>query len=374
MQDARLVPVVCGAPRPRDGPTPVCVLPEVAYRQWTLSLPRALCFRAAKDTSLLRTVERELVRAIFRWQRRRAKALGMTERLSGGAVAFVQLFNSQLQLQPHLHLLVPEGMFGADFVALPPPGEDEVHSVLSRVLSRLERVLSGDDGTTWAEDALEALQKDAAQLRFHLEGGEVRRRRGRRVAVERGFSLHADTHVHANDRAGLARLARYGARGPIAESRLARREDGTYTYRTKRGGSLTLTAEPLVSRLLCLIPPRGMHLTRYHGVLSSHAAARAQWAPEPLPADALAAEPTPHGKTEPAGRAERKRPRLDWATLHARTWAVDVWRCPCGGRRKVVAVVTSRRTAEVVLKNMGRFKATPPLPAACGPPQHALAL
>lgn len=43
--------------------------------------------------------------------------------------------------------------------------------------------------------------------------------------------------------------------------------------------------------------------------------------------------------------APMKRPRLDWATLHARTWGTDVWRCPCGGRRKVVAVVTSRRPA-----------------------------
>jgi hypothetical protein len=41
-------------------------------------------------------------------------------------------------------------------------------------------------------------------------------------------------------------LARYGARGAIAESRLGRREDGKYTYPTKKGVTLVLTAEQLV--------------------------------------------------------------------------------------------------------------------------------
>jgi hypothetical protein len=83
-----------------------------------------------------------------------------------------------------------------------------------------------------------------------------------------GFSLHADTWVHANDRQGLARLVRYGARGPVAESRLTRREDGRLAYETKKGVTLVLTAEQLVRRLVALIPPRGLHLTNFHGALA----------------------------------------------------------------------------------------------------------
>ncbi|MCA2979121.1 MAG: transposase [Myxococcaceae bacterium] len=46
------------------------------------------------------------------------------------------------------------------------------------------------------------------------------RPRKRRGAVARGFSVHADTAVHGNDRDGLERLARSRSRGPISESRL----------------------------------------------------------------------------------------------------------------------------------------------------------
>ena len=58
----------------------------------------------------------------------------------------------------------------------------------------------------------------------------------------KGFRLHADTAVHANDRQGLERLCRYGSRGPLAEQRLSPRDDGRYEYRTKRGATLVLTA------------------------------------------------------------------------------------------------------------------------------------
>ena len=65
---------------------------------------------------------------------------------------------------------------------------------------------------------------------------------------------------------------------------------------------------------------------------------------------------------------------LDWATLHARTWGVDVWRCPCGGKRKVTAIVTSRRVAEEILRNLGLLPPSSPRPDALpqAPPQLEL--
>jgi Putative transposase len=49
-----------------------------------------------------------------------------------------------------------------------------------------------------------------------------------------GFSLHANTHLHANDRQRLERLCRYEARGALALERLSRAEDGRIAYRMKR--------------------------------------------------------------------------------------------------------------------------------------------
>ena len=48
-----------------------------------------------------------------------------------------------------------------------------------------------------------------------------------------GFSLHANTHLHANDRQGLERLCRYGARGTLALERLSARQE-TRKERTTR--------------------------------------------------------------------------------------------------------------------------------------------
>jgi len=366
----------CAARRAHQAAAHLCeVLPEVGYRQWTLALPRALNFAVVKEVKLLRRVERELVRAIFRWQRRRARELGREGKLLAGAVSFVQLFNGQLALQPHLHLLVPEGLFGQGvFAALPPPAKEEVESVLSRMLRRLRPAFEAFEAPV-SDDGLEALQQQGAQLRLSIDERPVGERKGRRLAVGMGFSLHADTQVHAHDRAGVARLARYGARGPIAESRLSRRDDGQYAYQTKKGVALVLTAQQLVRRLCWLIVPPRLHLTNFHGLFASHASARAAV----LPAAVGQKEGTAAEKSRPAPVPARfevkaKTPRLDWATLYARTWGIDVWTCRCGGKRKVLSVVSSQRAAEEMLQRLGLLESRPPPPPAQPPPQLVLAV
>jgi hypothetical protein len=357
-------------------------LPRVAFRQWTLSLPGALRWPLVKDSRLLRAVERSLVRAIFRWQRRRAKGLGATGPLRCGAVCFVQMFGSALQLTPHLHLLVPEGVWAAEeWVALPPPSQDDVEAVLARAVERLVPLFEGCQAP-WPEDDFEVLQAQGAQLKLLLPEEPTPGRKGR-LAVAHGLSLHADTWVAANDRQGLARLCRYGARGPIAESRLSRRDDGRYAYETKKGVTLVMTAGQLVRRLLWLIPPRGLHLTNFHGVFASPATARSSVllpVPEESRAEQEAGVDGAKVQASAAPQAledkplRRKRPRVDWAALQRHTFGCDVWQCPCGGRRRVVAVVTSERAAEEILRNLGLWKDRVPLPAAQGPPQRELVL
>jgi len=184
------------------------------------------------------------------------------------------------------------------------------------------------------------------------------------------LSLHADTAVQANDRQGLETLCRYGARGALALARLRRLEDGRYEYRTKRGGTLLMTAPALLKRLLLLVPPRGLHLTRFHGVFAPNASLR--------PAVALPRVDTVTipGTCAPlsAGPRPARRPLLDWAALQQRTFGDDVFRCACGGTRKVVAVVTHPRTAEEVLSNLGLLPPRSPLPPSQAPPQLSLDL
>ena len=96
----------------------------------------------------------------------------------------------------------------------------------------------------------------------------TRREKRRRCAFLEGFSLHANTWVHENDRDNLEKLCRYGARGPLALERLSRREDGKLDYRLKRplpGGATTLVMTPvqLLKRLVALVVKPNVHLTRF---------------------------------------------------------------------------------------------------------------
>ncbi|MCC6333520.1 MAG: transposase [Myxococcales bacterium] len=122
-------------------------------------------------------------------------------------------------------------MADGEGVPLPPPSDDEVTAVLHRVLRQAQQAWADLD-EAWPDDEYEALQAHALQRPLDLEL-PASSRRTRRVAVAHGFSLHADTAVHGNDRQGLERLCRYAARGPIAECRLTRLDDGRYQYTPK---------------------------------------------------------------------------------------------------------------------------------------------
>ncbi len=318
---------------------------------------------------------RRLVRAVWRWQRAEARRLGGPRGLRGGAVAFSQLFGSALQLTPHLHVLIPEGLWtGNSFVPLPPPRAEDVAGVLERLVRQLARDLQALE-VPWPEEAVEALQLQAVQHRLPLpEPAACSARRQPRLAVREGFRLHADTAVHAHDRQGLERLCRYGSRGPLAEQRLSLLEDGRYGYRTKRGPTLILTGAELVKRLVALVPAGSRHLTSFHGVF----APRARLRPSLIPPAEEPAPSAPVLSTSPPWRATAavspRRPRLDWATLQRRTFGVDVWRCLCGGTRTVLAVVTSPRAAEEVLRNLGLLGPRALRPSGPGPPQLSLAV
>jgi hypothetical protein len=83
-----------------------CVFPEVPVRQWVLSVPYALRYRLAYDSSLVRDVLQIFVRTIFASIRRKAGIPATNRQARCGAVAFIQRFSDALNLDPHFHLLV----------------------------------------------------------------------------------------------------------------------------------------------------------------------------------------------------------------------------------------------------------------------------
>jgi hypothetical protein len=150
--------------------------------------------------------------------------------------------------------------------------------------------------------------------------------------------LHANTHLHANDRQGLERLCRYGARGALALERLSRAEDGRIAYRMKRplpDGTthLLFTGLELLRRVASLVPAPRANLTRFHGVFAPGAKLRPFLAP---PAEETSAGSEAAAKQE---RMKQRTPRVDWAELLKRTFDFDVFACMrCGGRLKGLGV------------------------------------
>jgi len=240
-----------------------------------------------KDAGLLSDVLTVFLRAVFALQRRRARRQGI-QRGQAGAVSFIQFFGSALQVTPHFHSLVPDGVFvpregGVCFEALPPPTQDEVERLLRVVYLRVLRLLEkrGALPAQGPEDALRAYQAHSLQQRLRWTELDVRPppRKQPRCALLEGFSLHANTHLHANDRQGLERLCRYGARGALALERLSRAEDGRIAWRMKRplpDGTTHLLFSGLefLRRVASLVPPPRANLTRFHGVFAPGAKVR----------------------------------------------------------------------------------------------------
>jgi hypothetical protein len=186
-------------------------------------------------------------------------------------------------------------------------------------------------------------------------------------ASQDGFTLHAATRAGAMDAVGREALCKYVLRPPIAQERVTHGPDGLVRITLKRpfaDGTVAVDMDPLslLSRLATAVPPPRLHTVRYAGVLAPASKLRAKIVPRP----AVAAEGTAEAE-EPAKRAgARYRP---WAELLKRCFAIDVLACPrCGGRMRLVALVTEAASVRRFLRGLGESTDAPARAPARGPP------
>ena len=375
------------------------VLPFAPYRQWVLSLPFRRRLELARDHELLGALRRIFVAAVRRWQRRKARELGHGE-VETAAVCFTQRHDSLLRVNPHLHSLHPDAVFveraegGSELVVLPKPSQEDVEAILERVVRRARKVLERAEEESGAQDALDRLR--ARQLMLFAPPKELPE--GKLSARREGFSLHAATHLHANDRDGLERMCRYALRPPVANSRLSQRDDGKLVLKLKRAlpdGREVLELSPLdlMRRLAGLVPRPRVHQTHYFGAFASHSGMRERVVPrrprhtswctceEEAPSSSeqreLPLRPRPLlavmplvGEAAELVKAPAPRPRvLPWDRLLARTFGDPVLTCRCGGRRRIVAFVEDPAKAVEVLAGLGVRAEEPGLARARSPPQ-----
>jgi len=344
--------------------------------------------RLAWDGGLLNGVLVVFLRVVCGWYRAQAQRQGHPGG-RGGAVSVLQRYGSALNLNPHLHVLIADGVWvaGADggptLVAVAPPTDADIQQLIERSAARVVRLLQrrglldreAPDPLAQEQPLLAALTAASIQGRVATgpRAGQWLRRRlrdpaeGQRTGplgyAARGFSLHAARRVAASDRERLEQLCRYLLRPPLAAARLRWLGPQALTFSLKTpwdDGTTKLVVSPheLLERLAALVPPPRRHLIRYHGVLAPHAADRARIVPVATAA-----------RTPDAPAAGRAAGRLAWAQLLARVFRVDL-KCPaCGGPLRIIAALTDPASIRTYLHGVGLDCRPPPIAPARLVPQ-----
>ena len=117
----------------------------------------------------------------------------------------------------------------------------------------------------------------------------------------------------------------------------------------------------LLCRLAMSVPPPRYHTVKYAGVLASASSLRSRIAP--------AARTIAHLEDEEPTAAPRRGTWRAWAELLMRTFAFDVLACPrCGGRMKLLALVTESKSVARYLRTIGEPTDGPRRAPSRGPP------
>ena len=160
-----------------------------------------------------------------------------------------------------------------------------------------------------------------------MRGSELRFHARRRLVCASldGFTLHAATRARASDAAGREALLRYVLRPPVAQDRVALRDDGLVRIALERAyadGTVAVDMDPLslLCRLAASVPPPRFHTVKYSGVLACASPWRSRVGPRP--ADD---EPADVDDPDADGSAQRKRKNGSyraWAELLRRTFGM----------------------------------------------------
>ena len=324
------------------------VFPEVPVRQWILTPPSERTGLLAARGEVLSKMCRIFAEEIFRSLK---SASGFEREMKCGAVTFIQRFTKTLAVYPHLHVLVPDGVFvknGEQVIFREVvPNRAQLQSVVDRVFQRMKRLLERG-GYCREESELSTLDRWYVRA---LEEPTLLKSVGLRsdsAVACGGFRIHAGVRV--NDKEGLEKLCRYAARPPFAEEQL-QIEDDRIRFELRRPGkngqrTIEMTPVQFLRKLAWLVPPPRQNQIRFHGVFAGNA----KWRKEIVPGSQVRLVQNPTSD-ELAHTVTKK---FFWAALLKRTYGFEVLDCPhCSGKLRPLAVVKEKAAIEKILKHFG---------------------
>ncbi len=112
-------------------------------------------------------------------------------------------------------------------------------------------------------------------------------------------------------------------------------------------------ATHITQRLAALVPRPRLHLTWFHGVLAPNAKFRSKV----VPGARTQKTPEPAAAEDPVCAHSA---RMRWAQMLKRVFDIDMERCECGGKLKLIAVIEQPDVIEKIFTHLGL--APQPLP------------
>jgi Putative transposase/Transposase zinc-binding domain len=264
------------------------ILPIKPIRQWVLSFPIPIRLILAVRPKIMAEVLHITNTCISAYLRRKAGLKRSNSKT--GAVTLIQRFGSSINLNPHFHQMVIDGVYEIDEAGAPKafhcvdaPSKKELERVLktiiARVITLLEKrglITKDEDHPVQldipAEDPFSRLQAQSVSYRFAFGPNKGRKAFTLKsapdpdhnsvkglVANHSGFSLHAGVWCAGNERKKLERVCRYIARPAIALDRLSLNSKGQVVYELKKpysDGTTHIVMEPLefLEKLASIVP------------------------------------------------------------------------------------------------------------------------
>lgn len=354
------------------------VLSHVPFRQWVVSFPIPIRFWMAKNPKLMSEALKVFQRTLAQYYQNAARNQGAQGRVKTGSVTVIQRFGGALNLNIHFHILALDGIYQENqgtelkfFQTLKPTNQD-IQQVIKdfqiKMLTVLERrgLISNDPWDQRVDEdvqpeGIEELSQGASVI-GRIGTGDNQGQRVRKIrvfgspfeqsfsksdltAILGGFSLHAATYIHQNDRKALERMCRYLLRPPVSEDRCEIRGDNI-RYHLKTPWSdgtraIEFTGLEFIEKLIALIPQPRIHQTRFHGVLAPNAKMRSLVVPKPKQ-QSKSCDPKDDSPIS-------KNRRFSWAQLLKRVFKVDLENCPCGGKLRFMAAIMDRSSIQRIL-------------------------
>jgi hypothetical protein len=330
------------------------VLEDVPHRMWIFGIPKRIRPFFRYDASLLGQLSRIASKVLHDVLQ---EATGRDD-MRPGIVSAVHTWNSDLTWAPHLHPLVTDGCL------------DEDGRFVRASLTRLEDLQRIEDA--FRQEVLSLLRSRDLLTEDDVDA--------MLSWPHSGFRVHNEVKVLPGDRQGFIDVAKYMARPPVANARLAYDpdRDPLVHVHLKRPhwttGRPELTFEPLefLARLLQHLPEPHVKMWRQYGHYApilrarrARAAAEAQ-----AGADREAGGPSIPGPPDPEP-PNPKRCNAAWASLISRVWGYEVLSCPrCGGKMRILAAIHDPDSLQRITEHFGLDTELPEPKPARDPPWY----